>query len=407
MKQLTRLIVLLLLPACAGTKNTLTTHCSYKEQLLEVVTYNVGLAPGIISLATPRTEPVARAISRFKSADLICLQEVWMPSARNKILKGLGLPDENVLYKDTGGEGVVPGKYTCTQKEISGIYQCSQKRCSNVTDEGSSICILNKCKAELFRMYLRSKKCLHCLVSQAGKSSSEAVTTCTSPDGAGYVYNGQNGLILASRWPLSNKEVITLPSSAAHRIALFATVKIPGHQSIEVGCAHLSSRTYIDPFDPEFDDWEDEMAAQATLISKRLKARAGSRPQIFIGDMNAGPSRSISDKLGFHVSSAKDIRASALKVWYRLVRMGWESPVTYVQPPFCTTCRDNSLRGSNAHNYVIDHVLFRDPKGGTDLVPVCARQLFHEKVTIKDYNGKLVESNLSDHDGVGVKFRLK
>ncbi len=188
-----------------------------------------------------------------------------------------------------------------------------------------------------------------------------------------------------------------LRSSVANRVAIFARIEIYGvEEPIEVACTHLSTWNELPPSHRDFSNWDQEMIAQVDLISDHLAERAGGRPQLFLGDMNAGPER-----------SAWAIKSAAAKVWKRILRLGFRSPVAEAKRPFCTTCRGNTLRGSSVNSYIIDHVLVRDPPGGTELEPVCAHPALDEPVTISGYGGEPVTTDLSDHSGVVVKFRVK
>jgi len=406
MKWLFFVLVLAASTACGASQRSVKWPCPSDGLLLGAVTINAGLAPGVVPLATPRTEPFAKEMSKLRGTGLICLQEVWMPKARTRVLQELALPKENVLFEDTGGENEVPGRYVCSKEEMLPVYECVKKKCADVPGEETARCAISRCTYHLFKLYTEANNCLHCLVSQAGKSPEDAYRTCTSKNGARMAYGGQNGTILASRWPLENKEVVRLPSSGANRVALFATVRVPGHGPIEVACTHLSTKTFLDPFLPQFDKWEDEMLAQVSIISDRLATRAGKRPQIFLGDMNAGPGRG---GFGFEgwPSTHRDVNVSeaARYVWASLMRRKFKSPAVNAEPVFCSTCADNSLRGSNT-NYLIDHVLYRDPKGGTELEPVCTHPYLNKKQRIRGYDGQVIKSNLADHYGVVVKFRL-
>ncbi|HLD34620.1 MAG TPA: hypothetical protein VJB62_02035, partial [Patescibacteria group bacterium] len=207
-------------------------------------------------------------------------------------------------------------------------------------------------------------------------------------------YDGQNGILLASRWPLNNREVIRLKSSFSNRVALFATIELVGFEPIEIACAHISTSNAVPPNYPEFTTWDEEMIDQIKTISTRLKQRAGNHPMLFFGDMNAGP------------AIGEEILALAVHVWNRIVEFGFISPAARSLTPFCSMCNDNTLRPNGSKDYLIDHVLVRDPAGGTELKPVCAYPIYDQRRIFKGYNGEWVDLHLSDHRGVVVKFHL-
>lgn len=406
-RQLPFLLALVTL-SCAPMRKPVSWSCPDDEPLLETVTWNAGLAPGIVPLATPRTAPAAGMIGGWSGAGLICLQEVWLPEARALALDRLGLPEENVLWRDTGGEGEMPEVCACSRKELGPVLSCVRRRCSRVPSEDVSICGLEECRSELTKLYFGSESCLHCLIATSGKTPDEVEEICTRPGGAGPAFGGQNGVLLASRWPLRNKEVMPLPSSGVNRVALFATVELLGHEPIEVACVHLSSETHLKPLLKEYGDWQDEMAAQFELVSARLAERAGTRPQILMGDMNAGPAREGYGRFTWPNPGHRgvEIEPAAERVWGRIARAGFRSAAAEARPAFCSTCADNTLRDSR-RNYLIDHVLVRDPPGGTALEPVCAHPVATGTTLVTDELGAAHRTSLSDHYGVVVKYRLK
>jgi hypothetical protein len=85
---------------------------------------------------------------------------------------------------------------------------------------------------------------------------------------------------------------------------------------------------------------------------------------------------------------------------------GFDSPAARADDPFCSTCSQNTLRDS-IRNYLIDHVLTRDPKGGTELEAVCTRPIFDQRRLFRSYDGQLVDSHLSDHFGTAVTYRVR
>lgn len=379
-----------------------TDSCPAKGPVLEAMTYNVGLAPGVVSMATPRIKPVAEELAKFREVGVTCIQEAWTQEARDAIVASLALPAENVFYADSRGMGDdLSGINVCSRGQIEPIAKCVRDSCQGVPDEDRTICALAKCRKKLIDLhglFGGGKNCLNCLVSSVGLHEDEVVRRCTDGKGVSHAYDGQNGVMLISRWPLKNREALLLPSSTANRVALFATVEIDGLEPIELACAHLSTHNELPPSHrgPDgalmFSDWDGEMIAQIDLVAERLTARAGMRPQIFLGDMNAGP------------DLPDGISPAMPKVWNRLLALGFDSPAARADAPFCSTCAENTLRDSS-RSYLIDHVLTRDPKGGTDLEAVCARPVFDQRRVFRGYDGLWVDSHLSDHFGTAVTFR--
>jgi endonuclease/exonuclease/phosphatase family metal-dependent hydrolase len=369
-------------------------ECADGSGKLKVMTYNLGLAPGVVSMASARTQPVVEALKKHRDTDIICLQEVWKEETVHAVIEALGYPPEGVFRVDTRGRNEYPGLNTCTNDAIASLKNCAADRCSQVPDEEATTCAKRECGGKLKWLYLFNKPCLSCLVSLVGSPIDEIVKTCTGP-GSCRAYGGQNGVVLLSKFPLKNVESVEIPSSGVNRLALMATVDVGGKEPIEVACTHITSEEAVPPLMSRFKSWSDEQKAQITVISKRLSDRAGTRPQLFLGDMNAGPD----------IPKA-NIIARTNETWRHIEAQGFLAPTVSLDRQYCTICSHNTLR-KGAPNCVIDHVLLKDPPGGTDLVPTCSYPAMYEQVTVKGYDGTEVKTNLSDHFGVIVRFDVK
>ncbi|KPJ86001.1 hypothetical protein AMJ57_00815 [Parcubacteria bacterium SG8_24] len=396
MNRIVFLLSSFLLTACTiinlNTVRRVPSECGNQPYDFSAVTYNVGLAPGIVAQTTPRTSHVAQALADL-DADVLCLQEVWTPEALQAIQTALDLPAEQMMYVDTRGEGET-GQDRCTMSQIAPMLQCVHEECGGLPDEEITTCALAECRGSGVGLYFSARRCLNCMIASAGLSIGEIVESCVLGQGRSRLYGGSNGVVLLSRYPLRNREIIRLPSSGANRVALIAEIDGPGAEPIEVACSHLSSKSYVSPTHPRFDDWNDEQREQLHLISERLRRRAGGRPALFLGDMNFG------------ASDGRDLDDHLPGQFYESARLGFESFAAAADPPFCSSCEGNTLRDSD-RSHLIDHVLLRDVTGGTDLIPVCVERLFDRPVTIIGHGGKRVRIHLSDHYGVRVRFSVR
>lgn len=406
MKRILALFVLCLFscnPSLLSGGKRYPSECRNPGPILETLTWNVGLAPGVVPYATPRTKPVAEEIAKFRDVGIICLQEVWTQEARDAIVASLALPPDQVYYVDTRGQGDnLKDVNVCRPSQLDALVGCAKDACGDLPDEEHAHCALENCNDEIVSLYLRGgENCLNCLVSSVGESIDETVRSCTRPGhGVSHSYDGQNGVMLISRWPLKNREAILLPSSIANREALFATVELEGREPLELACTHVSTWNELPPSHrgPDgrklFKDWDAEMNAQIDIISKRLNERAQGRPQLFLGDMNAGP------------EVDPYFKGDMPRVWSRIVSLGFSSPAAQAEEPFCSVCRGNSLRAPSSPSKLIDHVLMRDPVGGSRLSPLCTRSVIDagHKRYFKGPDGTLMEEHLSDHYAVTVTF---
>jgi len=379
--------------------------------VLETMTYNVGLAPGVEPYATPRIKPIAQELAKFRGTGVMCIEEAWTRQAKDEIIAAIDLPPENIFYVDTIGQGDdLSNINVCKPGQLDGVAACAKSKCGSMPTEDQTRCAYQECKSELISLYGLmggGEDCLDCLIASVGTSLDTAFDACTTPGhGVTHAYGGQNGEILVSHFPLKNRESILLPSSIANRPALFATIEIDGREPIEVACLHAATDGEVPPSHrgPDgqkmFSSWDEEMNAQMDIVSERLKQRAGHRPQLLLGDLNAGPA------LGHGIGEDMP------KVWSHIVSLGFTSPAAEADHPFCSVCDDDTQRRLDMPNpgkALIDHVLVRDPHGGSTLIPMGTRRLFdtYHEAYYPGYDGRMVEGHLSDHYAVTVSFRYE
>jgi len=386
-------VALFSLTACAAPRQLLMKPVPTLKPAaradIRAVTFNTGLAPGITRYAKERLPLLAGTFARL-DYDLLCLEEVWTREEQQTVIDALNLPPENVYYVETEGEGET-GQDVCTADQLKAITACAKKKCADEAPEDMTACAATQCTEEGIMLYLHGRACLNCLIASAGKNMDEITRTCTSRTGASRSYDGRNGVILASRWPLLDKGVVPLPSSGANRVALMAHVDVPDRGHFEVACTHLSSRNEVSPTNPAFSDWSEEQQAQVKVISEKLQFRAPGKPQIFMGDMNFGQ------------RNEPVVTAIMWASWRLAADLGFVSPVEYADPPFCSWCHGNRLNTDGLDN-LIDHVMIRNPANGPSLAPVGVQRLFDDPVTIVDWKGRPTVVNLSDHYGVAVEL---
>lgn len=368
--------------------------CEKTQAPLTAITWNVALAPGMNPLYKPRIAPVIEAVRSLKY-DVLCVQEAWLEKDKRAIIAASGLPPDNVFVHDTAGLGEDEAD-TCDSPAFELVQACARASCLDEAVEDTSLCTMQNCDTELKLLYTRDRRCLNCLAAKVGNSASDISNACTNGS-ASRVYGGNNGVMLLSRWPLHDRQVVFIPSSNANRVALLARLHVPGlTQPLEVACSHLSSPQPITPSHSGFVTWDDEQRAQIQAIAGPLEARAQGRPQLFLGDMNFGAGDNV--RLRSYMARSDD----------DALRAGFHDPAAEADPPFCSVCGDNTLRGAHGDmGMLFDHVLFRDPAGGAELRPVCADRLLDQRVRVNDFHGVSVSTHLSDHFAVRVKFDLK
>lgn len=387
------ILTCVLLAGCAGKESrSKSVSCEGAKADVTAVTYNVALGPGMVPLATPRTAPAAAAIAALP-ADVLCLQEVWLPEGKRAIADALGLPDGQAFWADTAGLAET-GEDRCAPGDLDALASCAEPACGSLPAEMQTICAQDECGDALRITYLRNAGCVRCLAASAGKSIADIRTACESPHGASRIHGGNNGVMLASRLPLMDKEFVFLPSSNSNRVALFARVLLPEDRAVEVACVHISAGAPIPPSHSGYATWDEEKRAQFAIVIDRLLARAGDRPALLMGDLNVGP-------------EAAGIEATHGDIWGDVVDRGFSSPALELERPYCTSCPANSFHDASDAPELIDHVLVHDPEGGTSLAASCSDPVFTQAVEVRGYDGAAVTTHLSDHFGARFLFRVR
>jgi endonuclease/exonuclease/phosphatase family metal-dependent hydrolase len=361
-------------------------QCTDGDHQIKTITYNLGLARGLIPNSEKRLPLIIDAVKKA-DPDILCIQEAWDENDITALIGALSHGEEYTFRKDTCGLNE-DANDVCEELEVAPLFACADEHCANANRDQLASCMVKLCAVPAIGLSVRSPGCLRCIIATVGKEKDEAKNICIT-SGASRGYDGQNGVLLLSKFPLTNREAIELPSSGANRVALIATVDIPDIGPVEVGCTHLSSNPGVGilPTIKEYSTWEDEQIAQFTILSNRIKQRSKKNPLLILADINTSP------KIKGNVNDA------ATPVWKTVTNLGWRSPATEVEESFCSMCPENPLRNSR-YGYLIDHVLIQ-PANNQKLTATCAEAMF------KDIYGDFFEKKytMSDHYGLKVQFK--
>lgn len=377
-----------ILPSNWAAKKVSGTRPANRSDI-RIMTWNTGLAPGLVSRASVRQPFVVEALVK-SDADVICLQEVWTDTARDVVVSALETAGYETYVADTAGENET-GKDRCEAGETRALGRCVESRCGGYPAEDQAVCAVKKCRKAIERLYFWHRPCLNCVLSSVGGTSLEIERRCVEGP-ASRLYGGNNGVILASRLPLEEQETVRLKSSGANRVALLARVRFSGGAAVELGCVQLSGYLEVSPTEEMFDNWEEESEYQLRAVARRLALRAGGAvPQILVGNLNfaaAHPPWNEKEMVG--------ARELAGELWFR-------APAEDVEPAICTWCRGNILAESG-RNCLLDQAMVRQPANGRRLVAVAAWRDFTYRVTVRDRRGWETTVNLSDHYGLYQDF---
>lgn len=352
---------------------------------LKVTTYNLGLAHTFVPLAKERLPQIAEALKNSDS-DVICLQEVWKKKDQRKIKKALkkSFPN-NFITKIKNKKS--KRRPTCKIKELFGegkFVQCMQKQCGEFSGDEFTDCIINTCGPALRNLRDQNRECATALMAQVGKSSLAGMITILNPfKRAGlFAFKGSNGLMLFSKKPLLEKEVVDFTdiSTLNKRQALLAKIQV-GSSKVSVVCTHLTSdleKTV--PYTGTSANWSEENAKQFERIISKLSSTPKA---IVMGDFNCSVP-----------NLNAGIDGELIKNCQTMENAGFASPLSKINPE-CTFCSSNPLNEGEEGNKILDHVFIRGAKATT------AEVVYKDKIQVKKKRQN-IETRLSDHFGVEV-----
>lgn len=391
---------------------------------LSVQTLNLGLAGAFIPHETERRAAAPPAVAGL-SDEIVCIQEAWRDedkraiadAARARFPYALWYPHDlstrETEIPSTCDVLPVPTTPPCTGATVTAAFNrgidCLKQHCSTVmgSEDGrttSTECAETECLASVLPLLTSGAdalRCYGCLAPQLPMSTfAELRTACTTNPNAGYAFNGQSGVMILSRYPLSNQEQLVIPGTWNRRVILRATAAVPNAGAVDVYCNHLSPVFDSSAFPytgrygcghPDREGWATEMQAQARRLVSWVTERTGSGRAVILGDFNTGEA---------DTANGARVEAEALE-GYQVLAAGFTvaRPAGYVAA--CTFCPENGLNGMRTAPVWIDHVFLRNiPASATTALE---RTFVMPSVTVNP-GGQLV--NLSDHYGLRATLRL-
>lgn len=330
---------------------------------MKLVTFNAGLAVGVLPYATERVPHVARALAEL-DADLLFLQEVWLESQWDAVVAATRARFPHV-FRPPAAARITHG--ACSPDEVAPLAECARRHCAGLEGGELGQCVVRHCAQTAFAM---SPDCINCVVSHPVGSMEEILAPCTGEEGAkrapndgapasaygpaGLVaYGGSLGTGFVSRVPLEEPDVIVYEESTLNaRGALYARAG-----GIHVFGTHLSPGI-IHEQEKQIDRlfaWIDEKAGR-------------DAPTILLGDLNTGPNASPS-------------------LYRRFVDAGFVNPYAKGRDALGTF-------GHGRSGWILDHILFRNVEGRASAERILDEPLFIE------VGGRRVRTTYSDHCGV-------
>ncbi len=317
-----------------------------------VLTFNAGLAVGVLPLARERVALVTEQLAR-EPADLICAQELWQEDHWSAAAAALSSRLPHTL-RPAAAPTIAGAR--CSAADIAPLESCHRASCSSARPAELASCMIGRCAHLAGSM---DAGCVSCLLREPWPSIPALRQACAEGDaaapqrllqsprrGAPLAFGGATGTGILSSVPFAETEVLELPSTWARRAVLYARLDRSPVGPMHVFCTHLSAQLGSVPMPPG-QSWQREHAEQVRLLLELVDRKRAARPApvVLLGDLNTGPAipgRS-SGKLPAHYA--------------RLEGAGLVAPFAHQPDARCTYCFDNPLVGTGSGGLLIDHVL--------------------------------------------------
>ena len=353
---------------------------------LRVTTFNTGLLPLFVPSTDERVGPVVSAVTAH-DADVLCLQEVWRAADQQSLAASLQSTYPSIFIPPTRQKfaSSVP---VCTEGDLEPVVSCALSQC--LSGSGISACLIGPCHDAVETLAANKPECAQAISAQAGKSALDILEIQDELLGSSgparlFSFDGSSGLILASRIPLEQVQVVDFfdITTTSRRAGILATVTKNGIRH-RVGCTHLQSNLDgVEPYTGTSGSWGGEQLAQADRFIAAADSYSGTDPQYLAGDFNCSRANS-------STNVASDLGATCS----RFLGAGYSDPAA--QQIGCTFCSTNLLNVQNdikigVSDTLLDHVFTKNViYSGANV-----QRVFTETISIS-----AAPANLSDHFGV-------
>ena len=331
------------------------------DEMLTLTTFNAKM-----------TDDLGFKVKRFKkmksllaenSSDILCIQDIYGNKVLDEVRKMLknNYGYDYALYAKTSNEDedlestpaqTIPA--SCTTEDLMPILSCVMTNCPDY----DAMCIVQNCWQSFLEL---SGECRNCMIGNgveaiANGNYQEILETCMQDTRIPakkleYEFDGNSGVLLASKLPMSNKKPVKLRSFGRMRTAVAANVHKEGIGKIQIICTGLSplSETEYDGFG---ESWEDEQMTQIEQILA-IPAEDDVVQRVILGDFDGN-------------ISAGSIREHNPAPVALLEENGWYDPyfdVDSKEELDCTLCPENPFVSDEAAESVPDHIFFMERKG--------------------------------------------
>ncbi len=357
------------------------------------VTFNTGLAHGHVLYADNRIGPVVDVLKN-NTADVACVQEVWGEKDRDHIIESLKSEYPYAAF----AANPVSLKPRCSIFKLAPALACVQKKCTGGETSGDTLsCGMQYCADGIMGL---GNDCFSCISHYFPiKSALGAAGTCLAR-GTNLVFEGQNGLLLLSKYPINDVKQHKFASTMVQRDVIEAGITLPGSLKTKVLCTHLQNNSTA-PYFGSLKDWKYEQSTQIKQLTDIAIADPSYVDKTFImGDMNTGP-------------IAIDIDGEFPENFTLFKSAGFNSLYLASGGRDCTWCGRSNPITNNKMDNIIDHIFMSD--AGLAKLKAIDSEIFGQRlysITVKDpaskvdFPTKLVDTPASDHYGLKVKVKF-
>jgi hypothetical protein len=251
----------------AGDAGGILADCSLSQPAgLVVDTLNTGLFGADSAFPDERRMALEQAIASRTSTDLMCLLEVDADSDKEAIAKLASAHFPYSYYVATnldssptdatnakGQTPPPPAGAPCDGVDpqvVAGVIQCTTQNCATPPDMTGHIattqCLKQSCLfnyAQLYRQGAQENACFDCIIYHVSAEASLAHVQqeCTTDSRQPFAFDGMNGSLILSHYPLANTKAYVLPGTGYRRTGLYAEVQLTGGLNLDFFCSQMVS----------------------------------------------------------------------------------------------------------------------------------------------------------------------
>ena len=226
-----------------------------------IETFNLALAGSFIAWEQERREALPAAIAS-SDADILCLQEVWEQTDKDTIreVTAANFPHSVIFTNDLDDAlddpedqnmmiPAPPSGVPCSdgaEDDVNAAIDCVADACNTMApgDENGQTtsidCAIDECIGVVLPL-LGVPRCYACLVTQLPtRTFAEIRESCPTVPEQDLAFQGQNGLMILSRYPLKDEANWVIPGTWNRRVIMSATAELPNGSELDVYCNHLT-----------------------------------------------------------------------------------------------------------------------------------------------------------------------